>query len=57
MTGDVDVAWRAIQRETRSPGDMPATEWKREIYTFAVSDEYGDLRAAIGVSLDLPASG
>jgi hypothetical protein len=52
VVGDVETAWRASQREARSPGDIPADEWRKELLAFAVSDEYADLRGAIGVAVD-----
>jgi tetratricopeptide (TPR) repeat protein len=52
VVGDVDIAWRASQREARSPGDITSEDWQKELFAFAVSDEYADLRGAIGVSLD-----
>lgn len=52
VVGDVDVAWRASQREARSPGDISSADWRKEMLSFAVSDEYAELRGAIGVSLD-----
>jgi tetratricopeptide (TPR) repeat protein len=52
LTGDVDLAWRAMQREPRSPSDLAPDAWRAEMLSFAVSDEYADLRAAIGVDVD-----
>ncbi len=52
VVGDVDTAWRASQRESRSPGDIASDEWHKEVLAFAVSDEYAELRGAIGISLD-----
>jgi tetratricopeptide (TPR) repeat protein len=52
LAGDIDLAWRAMQREARAPGDLSATEWRREMLAFLVSDEHAELRGAIGVSLD-----
>jgi tetratricopeptide (TPR) repeat protein len=52
LTGDVDVAWRSMQREPRQPGDLPPADWRKEMLAFAVSDEYTDLRDAIGVNVE-----
>jgi len=52
LTGDVDLAWRAMQREPRSPSDLAPDAWRTEMLSFAVSDEYADLRTAIGVDVD-----
>jgi tetratricopeptide (TPR) repeat protein len=52
LVGDVDVAWRALAREARSPGDLSANEAREELVAFAVSEEHADLRVAIGVSLE-----
>ncbi len=52
LTGDLDVAWRAMQCEPRSPADLTATEWRAEMLRFFVSDEHAELRAAIGVSVE-----
>jgi tetratricopeptide (TPR) repeat protein len=52
LCGDFDRAWRAIQREPRSPGDLAPSEWRKEMSVFAVSDGYADLRDAIGVNVE-----
>jgi hypothetical protein len=52
LCGDVDRAWRAIQREPRSPGDLAPSEWRKEMCVFAVSDGYAELRDAIGVNVE-----
>jgi tetratricopeptide (TPR) repeat protein len=54
VLGSFDATWRAHQGLARAPGDMEVAEWRREALAFAVSDEYADLRGAIGVSLDAP---
>jgi hypothetical protein len=51
LTGDVELAWRGIQREPRSPSDLTPAEWRGELIQFAVSDEYSELREAIGVDV------
>jgi hypothetical protein len=52
LAGDIDVAWRALQRETRSPGDLALSESRAEMLAYAVSDEYSELRGAIGVAIE-----
>jgi tetratricopeptide (TPR) repeat protein len=52
VCGDIDVAWRAIQRDPRSPADLTATEWRAEMLRFLVSDEHYDLRCAIGANVE-----
>ena len=38
--------------EARSPSDLTAADWRGEMLQFAVSDEYADLRDAIGVGVE-----
>ncbi|HEY8038157.1 MAG TPA: hypothetical protein VIF15_00110 [Polyangiaceae bacterium] len=52
LTGDFDLAWRAMQREPRSPSELGPAEWRTEMLCFAVSDEHADLREAIGVTVE-----
>ena len=52
LAGDFETAWRAMQCEARAPGDLTPDEWRREMLGFTVSDEYADLRGAIGVSIE-----
>jgi tetratricopeptide (TPR) repeat protein len=52
LTGDMEVAWRAMQREGRSPSDLAPKDWRAEMLRFAVSREHADLRDAIGVSVE-----
>jgi tetratricopeptide (TPR) repeat protein len=52
LAGDLDVAWRGIQCEPRSPSDLAPGEWRAEMLRFAVSDEYAELREAIGVNVE-----
>ncbi len=52
LTGDLDVAWRAVQQEPRSAADLTTTEWRAAMLRFFVSDEHGDLRSAIGTSVE-----
>lgn len=52
LTGDMDLAWRAMQREPRSPADLGPTDWRAEMLRFLVSDEHADLRDAIGICVE-----
>jgi hypothetical protein len=56
LTGDVELAWRAMQHEPRSPSGLAPSDWRKAMLTFAVSDEYADLREAIGVNVEARAS-
>jgi tetratricopeptide (TPR) repeat protein len=53
LAGDFDVACRAMQREPRSPSALAPADWRREMAAFAISREYGELRDAIGVNVEL----
>jgi tetratricopeptide (TPR) repeat protein len=52
LSGDFEVAWRAMQREPRSPSDLTPSEWRAQMLQFHVSDEHADLREAIGVCVE-----
>ena len=52
VAGDLEIAWRAIQWEARSPADLTPNYWRAEMLRFLVSDEHTDLRDAIGVSVE-----
>jgi hypothetical protein len=52
LAGDFDVAWRGMQREPRSPSALAPIDWRREMAAFAISEEYADLRDAIGVNVE-----
>jgi tetratricopeptide (TPR) repeat protein len=52
FAGDFEVAWRAMQREPRSPSELPPGEWRAEMLQFLVSRAHAELRDAIGVSVD-----
>jgi hypothetical protein len=51
LCGDVTQARRAIQREAQSPTDLSPREKIGEVYLFATSEEYAELRVAIGVAV------
>ena len=51
LGGDLDVARRATLAEPQLPSDLSAQEKIAELYVFATSDLYADLRGAIGVTV------
>ncbi len=51
LSGDVEPARRMILGEPLSPADLTPREKLGELYKFAVSDTYADLRGAIGVAI------
>jgi tetratricopeptide (TPR) repeat protein len=52
LAGDFELAWRAMQREPRSPSDLAPADWRAQMLQFHVSDEHADLREAIGVCVE-----
>ncbi|MDB4940934.1 MAG: domain protein putative component of TonB system [Labilithrix sp.] len=52
LAGDVGPARRMILAEPHSTADLPPREKIGELYRFATSDLYGDLRRAIGVAVE-----
>ncbi len=52
LCGDVEPARRSILAEPQSPSDLTPREKIGELYKFATSDLYSDLRGAIGVRVD-----
>ena len=51
LCGDVGPARRTILAEPQSPADLPPREKVGELYKFATSDLYSDLRGAIGTAV------
>lgn len=51
LAGDVEPARRCILAEPITPTDLPPRERIGELYKFATSDIYSDLRGAIGVAV------
>ena len=51
LCGDVTQARRAIAREAQAPTDLSPRDKLGELYMFATSDQYADLRGAIGVAV------
>lgn len=52
LCGDVAPAVAAIEAATTNPTELPAREKIAELYRFATSDLYSDLRGAIGVAVE-----
>jgi hypothetical protein len=51
LCGDVEPARQSILMDGAAASDIPAQEKIAELYRFAVSDLYSDLRGAIGVAV------
>jgi hypothetical protein len=51
LCGDVALARKTILAEPQSTADLPPREKIAELYMFATSDLYSDLRGAIGVAV------
>ena len=51
LCGDVGPARKTILAEPQSTADLPPREKIAELYKFATSDMYSDLRSAIGVAV------
>ena len=51
LAGDVDPAKRCILAEPTTPTDLPPREKVGQLFQFATSDLYSDLRNAIGVAV------
>jgi tetratricopeptide (TPR) repeat protein len=52
LAGDVDAAYRGMQRGGHGPSDLTPTELRKELLFFAVSDAHAELREAIGVAIE-----
>jgi tetratricopeptide (TPR) repeat protein len=51
LCGHVDIAKKAMLHEPQSPCDLPPRERLGEMLVFATSEEYADLRGAIGIAV------
>jgi hypothetical protein len=51
LCGHVDIAKKAMLHEPQSPCDLAPRERLGEMLVFATSEEYADLRGAIGISV------
>ena len=56
LSGRIDAAKHAIMAEPQMPGDLTAIEKLSELLVFSVSDEYCDLRQAIGMGVNANAA-
>jgi tetratricopeptide (TPR) repeat protein len=52
LCGDVEQARRSILAEPQTPADLTPREKIGELYKFATSDLYSDLRGAIGIAVN-----
>jgi hypothetical protein len=52
LAGDVEPARKAILAEPQTPSDLTPREKMAELFKFATSDLYADLRQAIGVAIE-----
>ena len=52
LAGSVEVAKKGLLLERHYASDLAPRERLKELLAFAVSDEYAELRAAIGVSVE-----
>jgi tetratricopeptide (TPR) repeat protein len=52
LAGDVVMARRAMASDPQTPGDLAPRERIGELFLFATSDLYADLRGAIGVAVE-----
>lgn len=51
LAGDVGGARRSIQKEPQSSSDRSPREKIGDLFRFAISDEYADLRGAVGIAV------
>jgi hypothetical protein len=51
LSGHVDIARKAMMHETQSPCDLPPRERLAAMLLWATSDEYAELRAALGIAV------
>jgi tetratricopeptide (TPR) repeat protein len=51
VCGDLDIAKKIIGSEQQLPGDLTAAEKMKELLLFSVSDDYSQLRKALGIAV------
>ena len=56
LAGRVGLARRGLQREPALAGDPSAETRTKGLYAFAIGDTYGELRAALGIGVNVPSS-
>ncbi len=55
LGGSIEAARRAMAHVAQGPSDAAPREKLSELLVFSISDEYADLRQAIGVGVRTPA--
>jgi tetratricopeptide (TPR) repeat protein len=56
LSGRLDAARRGMTSDPQMPGDLTPRDKLSQLLAFSVSDEYADLRSAIGMSVDANAA-
>ncbi|MGO8993651.1 MAG: hypothetical protein ACLQVI_10005, partial [Polyangiaceae bacterium] len=56
LSGRIDAAKRGMTSEPQMPGDLTPRDKLSQLLVFSVSDEYADLRQAIGMGVDANAA-
>jgi tetratricopeptide (TPR) repeat protein len=51
VSGDLEVAKKILSAEQQLPGDLPAADKMKELLLYFVSDEYFDVRRALGIQV------
>ena len=51
VSGDLEIAKKIIAAEQQLPGDLTAAEKMKELLLYFVSDEYSQLRKALGIAV------
>jgi len=51
LCGDLEVARRIVAAEPQLPGDLSPTDKLKELVVFSVSEQYAQLRAALGIGV------
>jgi tetratricopeptide (TPR) repeat protein len=51
VSGDLEIAKKILGAEQPMPGDLPSAEKMKEVLLFSVSEEYSQVRKALGVAV------
>jgi tetratricopeptide (TPR) repeat protein len=51
VSGDLEIAKKILSSEAQLPGDLTPAEKMKELLVFSVSEEYSNLRKALGVAV------
>jgi hypothetical protein len=51
LCGDMDIAKKIIAAEPQQPGDLTAQEKLKDLLQFSVSEQYFNLRSALGITI------